>query len=276
MRLRFVLLSVMAVITLAPVTWAQAEANATALVETNDAVLFSKEEQPSAVYYFPKTQTVLEEFSVPGGTYRRFRVQEKLRALKLPSDLGTLNPNWVGSTALPFTLTPNQSCTLNTKPEMLLVARQTDMKGRSFAGDTLVALCQFSFNLRSDISDAYVEQLHKDAAAGSLLNAPLPLTFTAPDALQWSDLHAKIKAGARELAERPMSRDDALVLIGWALSTPNGAASYMRLSETARGQFVENALAKLFTRLAFDTYVLAEMVPDGEFPYWIVTRTIEF
>lgn len=275
MRSRFVLLSVLAATALAPAAWAQTEVNATALVETTDAVLFSKEEQPSAVHYFPKTQTVLEEFSLPGGMYRRFRVQEKLRVLRLPSNLGMFHPSWTGRTALPFTLTPSQPCTLNTKPEMLLVARQTDMKGRSFAGDTLVALCQFSFNLRSDIGDAYVEQLHEDAAAGNLINAPLPLTVTAPGALRWAALHAKLEGGAREFAKQPMLQDAALVLIGWALSTPSGAASYLRLSETARGQFVETALVKLFTRPTSDTYVLAAVAPDGEFPDWLITRTIE-
>ncbi|QRK12460.1 hypothetical protein JQX13_22005 [Archangium violaceum] len=276
MRSRFVLLSVLAAIALAPAAWAQTEVSATTLVETTDAVFFSKQEQPSAVYYFAKTQTVLEEFSVPGGAYRRFRVQEKLRTLKLPLDLGTLHPSWAGRTALPFTLTPSQSCTLNTKPEMLLVARQADMKDRAIAGNTLVALCQFSFNLRNDIGDAYVEQLQEDAAAGNLLNAPLPLTVIVSGTLRWSDLHAEIERGAQELAENPMSRDDALVLIGWALSrTPSGAASYLQLSETARDQFVETALAKLFSKPTFDTYVLAEVAQDGEFPGWIVTRTIE-
>ena len=246
--------------------------HATAMVETDDAVWFSTAEQPQVVYYFGKTYTAFEEFSPPAGR-RRFRVQERLRAVMIPENLGTLHESWAGRQALPHTLVATESCDLARTPEMVLVAQQADMRGRSFMGNSTAALCQFSFNLPREIPDAYVANLAAQAEQGTLLIAPLSLPLLVPGTLSWSSLHEAI-TGSGELGDATLSRQDATVVIGWALVvTPNGLSGYLQQSPTERDATIDTALATLFSKQN-GRYRLVAMAPPGALSGWVVAVTV--
>lgn len=247
-------------------------ADATAVVETEDAVWFSTRAEPDAVYYFGKTYTAFEELS-PASGRRRFRVQERLRQVTPPADLGSLHAAWSGRRAQPIALTPDTSCRFEPTPEMLQVAQQADMKGRSFQGNTTAPLCQFSFHLARDIGDDYVAELAARAEQGTLLVASLWLTMTVPGTLSWADLHRAIVAG--DAGDTSLSRQDTAVVIGWALTvTPTGVEGYERLDAAQRDAFTEAARAALFTREG-DMYRLAPVAPQGELTGWVDVLTVE-
>lgn len=253
---------------------AETRVNATAMIETEDAVWFSTETQPDIVYYFGKTYTAFEEFSPPTGR-RRFRVQERLRSVTPPADLGTLHASWSGRQALPFTVVAEESCSLERTQEMMLVAQQADPKGRSFPGNATVAVCQFSFNLPRDIGDDYVADLMAQAEQGTLLMVPLSLDFAVLGALPWADLYDAL-IGLGNINDSTLSRQDAAVLIGWALIAAPDARplGYMRLSTAQRDAFVEAALAALFTKVP-GGYQVASTSPAGEFTGWATEVTVE-
>lgn len=251
---------------------ADIHADATAVVETEDAVWFSTEAERDTVYYFGKTYTAFEEFSPPSGR-RRFRVQERLRPVTPPADLGSLHAAWSGRRAQPIALTPDTSCRFERTPEMVLVAQQADMKGRSFSGDTTVALCQFSFNLERDIGDDYVAELAARAEQGTLLVAPLSLTLTVPGTLSWADLHRVIMDSG--VSGRSLSRQDTAVVIGWALmATRTGIMGYDRLDAAQRDAFLEAARTALFVSVD-GAYRVTRRVPQGELTGWVDVLTIE-
>jgi hypothetical protein len=237
----------------------------THVIETDDAVWFSTSERSDVVFYYPRTETVLSESSPPSGR-RRFLVQEKLRSISIPTDLAELHGSWTGRFPVPHTLTPQESCTLDSKPEMILVQQQSDMAGRSFPGNTQVALCQFSFNLERDVGEPYVQDLYTQAQTGTLIVAPLAIDMAVSGTLQWADLHASVaEAGAPATA---VAKNVAVLFIAWGIcANPDDTAAYLDLSAEERAAFLDQALALLFTTDE-EAYLFTDTPPEGEFEGW--------
>jgi hypothetical protein len=195
-------------------------------------------------------------------------VQEKLRSISIPTDPAELHGSWTGRFPVAHTLTPQESCTLDRKPEMILVQQQSDMAGRSFPGNTWVALCQFSFNLEQDIDESYVQDLYTQAQTGTLIHAPLAIEMTVSGTLRWTDFHASVaEAGVPTTA---VAKNVALVFIAWGIhANPDYTAAYLDLSVEEQTAFPDQALALLFTKVDDeDAYLFTDTPPEGELEGW--------
>lgn len=236
------------------------------VVETDSGVFWepSDEANRNIVFYFPKTETVVNTTGVSSSQVRGYTATLKPKMHTLPS-IESVHQAWAGKSLRPFSIKTNESCKFN-ETNVLFVNVDTDIAGRTVSGAD-ETICQFRFSIRTRNHDEVLAQINEKMRNNTLIGRSLPLSLSVASTesawmLSWSTVQEFLKPHARERFEH----DEAVLLLGIALSRDAGIVSKVRaLPSEERVNFVEQALGNVFAEGNDDMLSLVSGSPAGQF-----------
>jgi hypothetical protein len=247
------------------------------VVDTDEAVFFTKSSEPRMVFYFPHTEVVFEKAEPSVGTARDHwsaKLQLKKPRVQIPFEVKSA---WSDRSFTGIRLRTHSDCNFITPDEarklsISFVTSFSSKLGTDVDSSSTASICRYDFSVDQGNTQT-ITQLKEKAQQGVILKKviqiELKIKSSATD-IQWKNIHSNLKRFLQVQGSSDsiaMQSDEAIFLLGLSVAgDPKSLENVARLSRNSRIRFLDDALSHLFSlNPGTQSVSLTQTEPNGSF-----------